>query len=160
MSLNLTQLAREIIESNQYMTVGTVDSDGGPWVSPVVYAYDGEWNFYFVSIPDSKHCINIKRNNKMALAIFDSRQLFGEGVGLQIEGMASELNLREVPQAVEIYFQRKYPYGKFHYPFNVALKNFLEKKLYHFYKVTPTKVWMNDPREKIDIRTEVYLEED
>lgn len=181
MGANLNQLAREIIEKNQYMTIGTADSDGNPWVSPVVYAYDNRWNFYFVSIPDSKHCTNIKKNNKVALAIFDSRQLLGEGVGLQTEGEARVLNAVESLQAAAVYFRaprlrgkksspppdvtytertsfkRKCPYGKLRNSFNTALKSFLQKKIYRFYKVTPTKVWMNDPNAKIDVRVGVEL---
>lgn len=94
----------------------------------------------------------------MALAIFDSRQPLGEGVGLQIEGEVCELKLTEIPRATAAYFKRKYPYKKSTNLFVKVLKGFLEKKIYHFYKVTPTKVWINDPNAKIDVRVEVDLQ--
>lgn len=156
---DLNQLAREIIKQNQYMTLGSSNAEGGTWVSPVVYAYDDKWNFYFVSIPDSRHCQNASSHNKVALAIFDSHQLLGEGVGLQIEGLVEEVKITQVPGAAVTYFKRQYPYGKMRHAFNDALKKFLEKKLYRFYKVTPTKVWINNPNSQVDERAEVTLSE-
>jgi hypothetical protein len=35
---DLGALARSIIDSNRYMTLGTADGSGVPWVSPVWYA--------------------------------------------------------------------------------------------------------------------------
>jgi hypothetical protein len=34
---DLGAIARSIIDSNLYMTLGTADEDGNPWVSPVYY---------------------------------------------------------------------------------------------------------------------------
>ena len=81
----LDGLARKIIGQNQLVTLATADMQGNPWISPVVYSYDKKWNLYFVSIPSSKHCQNIRLNGKGACAIFDSRQAWGTSTGLQIE---------------------------------------------------------------------------
>jgi len=157
MVTSLNKLAKEIIEQNQYMTMGTSGDGKNPWVSPVVYAYDGDWNFYFISIPDSRHCLNMRTDRNIALAIFDSRQKLGEGIGLQIEGSVSEVKLTELPKAALVYFKRKYPFGKMRHAFAAAFKNFLNDKLYRFYKITPSKIWINDPNSKIDVRVEVKL---
>jgi predicted pyridoxine 5'-phosphate oxidase superfamily flavin-nucleotide-binding protein len=37
---DLHAVAREILDSSFYMTLGTADADGRPWVSPVFYAAD------------------------------------------------------------------------------------------------------------------------
>ena len=37
---DLAALAREIIDSNQYMTLATADADGRPWASPVWFAHE------------------------------------------------------------------------------------------------------------------------
>ena len=34
----LETIARRYIDSNQFMTIGTADEEGVPWVSPVWYA--------------------------------------------------------------------------------------------------------------------------
>lgn len=160
MVTNLNLLARDIIKNNQYMTIGSADKTGDSWVSPVVYAYDKSWNFYFVSLPNSKHSVNIIGGNGTSLAIFDSHQPLGEGIGLQIEGKIKELGLIDIPNAAAIYFTRNYPFGEMRHTFNEALKKFLERKVYRFYKVTPTKVWMNNPNSEIDERVEINLNQD
>ena len=154
---DLNKLAKEIIEQNQYMTLATSDAKGNPWASPVAYAYDDIWNFYFVSIPNSKHCSNANSNKRVAVAIFDSQQGIGKGVGLQIEGIIEEVGTKDIPKAAGVLFKRKYPYGKMQHAFSVALKNFLKKKLYRFYRITPTRVWMNNPNSDTDVRIEIKL---
>jgi uncharacterized protein YhbP (UPF0306 family) len=156
MQSDLNKLAKEIIENNQYMTIGS-SHENTSWVSPVVYAYDKEFNFYFVTIPNSRHGKDFKNNNKISIAIFDSRQPLGEGVGLQAEAKVEELGVKDVPSAVLIYFKRKYPFGKMKDAFEVALKKFLNRKIYHFYRAVPTKTWINNPNSNIDERVEVFL---
>lgn len=154
----LNKLAREIVENNQYMTLGTTDPGGSSWVAPVVYARDKNWNLYFISIPDSRHCSNIKLNDKVSAAIFDSHQKVGEGVGIQMEGVAEETSLKDTPLVTKMYFSRKYPYGRnMKSAFSSALKSFLDGKVYRFYKLTPTRVWINDPNADRDVRVEVAL---
>ena len=56
---DLGAMARSIIDSNFYMTLGTADGDGQPWVSPVYYAPEGYAGFYWVSSPEATHSRNI-----------------------------------------------------------------------------------------------------
>ena len=44
-------IARAIIDSSRYLTLGTADESGLPWVSPVWYAPDGYREFFWVSAP-------------------------------------------------------------------------------------------------------------
>lgn len=151
-------LAAKIVTKNEYMTVGSFEANHGAWVSPVAYAYDKKFNFYFISLPNSKHAQNFRKHPKVTVAIFDSRQPFGEGVGLQIEGIAKTVRLPDVPQAFRTYMTRKWPYvGR---RFNIFLKGcrkIIRNKLYRVYQVTPTRVWMNDPDSEVDRRIEVTL---
>ncbi|MBU2101706.1 pyridoxamine 5'-phosphate oxidase family protein [Patescibacteria group bacterium] len=155
---DLDELAREIIETNQYMTLGTSDGKGSSWVAPLAYAHDKNWNMYFVSLPDSRHSSDLKKNNEAVVAIFDSHQAVGEGVGLQIEGIIKETNIKNIPLAAKTYFSKKYPYGRnMKEAFASALRELLDGKVYRFYQFTPTNVWMNDPNAKTDVRVEVHL---
>ena len=153
---NLNKLAKDIIEQNQYLALGTADNKD-TWVSPVCYAFDKDWNFYFASIPNSKHCKNLSKNNKLSLAIYDSRQNWGEGVSLQIEGVAEKVNLTEISKITAIYFGRKYPYGSITGIFATSFKKLLQNKTYSFYKIVPIKIWMNNPNAEIDERVEIKL---
>ena len=90
------------------------------------------------------------------MAIFDSHQLWGEGVGLQIEGEASMVDIKDTAKVATIYFGRKYPFGKAGHNVGQYIKRFMKKgELYRFYKIRPTMFWMNDPNSKIDLRVEV-----
>jgi nitroimidazol reductase NimA-like FMN-containing flavoprotein (pyridoxamine 5'-phosphate oxidase superfamily) len=42
-------IARAIIDANLYMTLGTADEEGQPWVTPVFYATGDYTEFYWVS---------------------------------------------------------------------------------------------------------------
>ena len=48
-----------MIDSNRYMTLGTVDESGPPCVSPVWYVPAGYREFFSVSSPDAKHSRNL-----------------------------------------------------------------------------------------------------
>lgn len=156
---NLNNLARKIIEKNQYISIASADRKGVPWISPVVYCYDVNWNIYFVSMPTSRHCSNLSTNNKVACAIFDSRQKWGEGVGLQIEANSEVLNLKESIRVSKIYALRKYPYGGINTKVatNFIKSMVLKGKQYKIYKITPTTIWMNDPNSRLDVRVKVDL---
>lgn len=157
MTQDLTRLAIEIIQNNQYMTISSADTSGNSWASPVAYSFDNEFNFYWVSVPDSKHQKNIKINPKITFSIFDSHQLWGEGVGVQIEALATEVSIMDYPHVLDIYFSRQYPYGNVIGSFGKGLRELLKGNIYHFYCAKPTRVWVPDPDADVDSRVEVQL---
>lgn len=59
MITNLNQIAREIIKNNQYVTIASLDKDDSPWISPVAYTFDKQYNLYFLSMPNSRHSQNL-----------------------------------------------------------------------------------------------------
>ncbi len=139
------------------MTIASSDETGEAWASPVAYVYDDSYNLYWVSVPKSKHQRNINYNPKVSLAIFDSHQLWGEGVGVQIEATVEQVSFMELPKVTKLYFRREYPYGNASGAFGDGLKELLKGKVYHFYKATPTKVWIPDPKSDIDSRLAIDL---
>lgn len=156
---DLNKLARDIIENNEYLALGTVDSERGVWIATVCYAHNKDGDFYFASIPDSRHCVNLAINNTVSLVIYDSRQEWGTGVGLQIEGTVERVKLAELPKAMSTYFSRKYPYGTISGVFAEGFKKLLKNKTYSFYKIIPTKIWMNNPNAEKDERVKIELHE-
>jgi hypothetical protein len=69
----LEVIARRVIDSNQFMTIGTADDEGVPWVSPVWYAPVDYREFLWVSDPEARHSSNIAARPRVAIVIFDSR---------------------------------------------------------------------------------------
>jgi general stress protein 26 len=73
----LDQRAAAVIEANKYMTLGTVDADGLPWVTPVYFTPDGHSTFYWASSPEALHSKNIATTPTVSIAIFDSSVRIG-----------------------------------------------------------------------------------
>lgn len=71
---DLADIARSIIDANQFMALGTADGDGNPWVSPVWYAAIGYRSFVWVSRPGTRHSRNIEHRPQVAITIFDSHR--------------------------------------------------------------------------------------
>jgi len=154
---DLNQLAKKIVENNEYLALATVDAEKSVWICIICYAQDKDFNFYFASIDTSRHSKNISKNKAVSFAIYDSRQDWGTGVGLQIEGTVEKVKPREISKATATYFSRKYPYGKVSGVFAEEFKKLLQKKTYSFYKITPTRIWINNPNANVDERVEVKL---
>jgi uncharacterized protein YhbP (UPF0306 family) len=154
---DLNNLAKEIIEKNQYLALNTVDTNKKPWSSILAYTFDKNYNFYYVSLPTSKHSVNIEANPNVSIAIYDSTQGFGLGVGLQIQAEAKKLEQSKIANVSEVYFGRKFPYGNISNDFTVELKKLLADGVYSFYQLTPIHIWINDPHADTDKRVEVEL---
>lgn len=89
-------LVRAIISENNYMTIATSDGHR-PWLAPVQFCVDDHLNFYFVSLPGSRHARHIEYNPEVGIAIFDSQQKLFTGRGLQVEGLAALYSESENP---------------------------------------------------------------
>lgn len=155
----LNRLARKIIRSNEYVTLATTNARCGAWVAIVAYSFDRNWNLYFVSIPGSKHGKNLKLRKTVACSIFDSQQLWGHGVGLQIEANCKIIAKKEFKDVSRVYFRRKYPFGEVEANIAKFFKTDLQnpKGLYRFYKITPKTIWMNNPYSETDNRVKINL---
>jgi len=153
----LTNLVKEVIKNNQYLTIASSDSSGKAWVSVVAYVYDDDYNFYYVSIPDSQHQQDIEHNSNIAFTIFDSHQSWGKGIGIQVEASVEEVGIKDIPRVTKMYFLRKYPYGDVIGKFGKGLRNLLKGKVYRFYKAVPTRFWYPDLDAEVDARVEVKL---
>jgi hypothetical protein len=68
----LDAMARRVIDANLYMTLGTLDPDGSPRLSPVYYTPARRRDFYWVSSPDAHHSRNLMERPDVQIVIFDS----------------------------------------------------------------------------------------
>jgi nitroimidazol reductase NimA-like FMN-containing flavoprotein (pyridoxamine 5'-phosphate oxidase superfamily) len=87
---DLGAVARSIIDSNRYVTLGTADEHGSPWASPVWYAPSEYREFLWVSKPEARHSRNLAARPELALVIFDSHQAGGWNA-LYMTAVAEEL---------------------------------------------------------------------
>ncbi|MGH3062028.1 MAG: pyridoxamine 5'-phosphate oxidase family protein [Gaiellaceae bacterium] len=102
----LRAIAREIIDGNRYMTLGTADESGLPWVSPVWYAPAGYRELVWVSSPEARHSRNLAARPQVAIVVFDSHAPVGSGQGVYISAVAEELTGIELDRGIEIFTRR------------------------------------------------------
>jgi hypothetical protein len=99
----LDAIARAIVDANLYMVLGTADSDGQPWVSPVFYAAGGYRDFYWVSSPEAAHSRNLARRPQISVVIFDSQVPAYSGQAVYMTATAEELAGDELDRGLEVY---------------------------------------------------------
>lgn len=104
-------VARGFIESGLYMTLGTADAEGSPWVSPVYYAFAGYREFLWVSRPDATHSRNLAVRPGLAIVIFDTTAPIGTGQGVYMEAVADEVTGPAVDGAIAVFSDRSQEHG-------------------------------------------------
>lgn len=107
----LAAVARNIIDSNMYMTLGTADENGLPWVSPLYYAPAGYTEFFWVSSPAARHSENIAVRPEVSIVVFDSGAPIGTGQGTYMAAVAEELTEAELERGIEIFSRRSQEHG-------------------------------------------------
>jgi uncharacterized protein YhbP (UPF0306 family) len=103
--------AREIVDSNLYMTLATADRDGNPWASPVWYAHAGYVEFLWVSRPDARHSRNLAGRPELGIVIFDSTAGVGAAQAVYLEAVAEELTGADRDEAIALYSRRSETLG-------------------------------------------------
>ena len=103
MSGDLADLARSIIDANLYLTLGTADRDGAPWLSPVYFATADYVDFYWVSDPGAVHSRNLAQRPQVSMVIFDSQVPTYTGRAVYLTGEAVELSGSGVDRGLAIY---------------------------------------------------------
>ena len=100
---DLAALAREIIDSNQYLTLATADADGRPWASPLWFAHEDHSRFLWVSKPDARHSRNLKHRPQAGIVIFDSTVPMGGARALYAAAAVEQLTGEEAERGVAIF---------------------------------------------------------
>lgn len=131
--------AKQIISKILYTTVATVGKNGQPWNSPVLSAYDEDYNFYWASWKENVHSQNVRNNPKIFLDIYDSTMPPDTGIsgGVYIQAKAQELfDEKEIAHAVALLYGRKNKKPR-------KVNEFLGDCPRRFYKAIPNKMWVN-----------------
>ena len=102
---DLEAIARRVVDANIYMTLGTADEGGLPWVSPVWFAHAEYREFFWVSRPDARHSRNLAVRPQVALVIFDSHEP-GTWRSLYMSALAAEVADAAVDEGIEIFSRR------------------------------------------------------
>jgi nitroimidazol reductase NimA-like FMN-containing flavoprotein (pyridoxamine 5'-phosphate oxidase superfamily) len=102
----LEAIAKAIVDANRYMTLGTADASGSPWVSPVWYAFVDYREFFWVSSPAAKHSRNLAARPQASIVIFDSHTPPGEGQAVYMTSVAEELTGEDLDRGIRVFSRR------------------------------------------------------
>lgn len=102
---DLGAIVRAIIDANVYMTLGTADGNGKPWVSPVYYTPAGYQEFYWVSSPEVTHSRNLAARPESSIVVFDSQVPPGTGQAVYMSAVAEELTGDNLDAGIDVYSQ-------------------------------------------------------
>ena len=156
---NTVDKARKIIRENRYMTLATC-SEGSPWIAPLAYVVDANYNFYWYSAIDVRHSQHIKRNPHAAVAIYNSTEPSDIADGLQMSGTASEVSESDLARVMDLYWKQSFPDEQVRSQWMRPAKDFTGNAIQRFYQFTPTQIYKPDPSDiKVDRRMEINLEE-
>ncbi|MGH3356848.1 MAG: pyridoxamine 5'-phosphate oxidase family protein [Nocardioidaceae bacterium] len=104
----LDDLARGIIDANKYMTLGTADAHGRPWVSPVYFTPDGYADLYWASSPDARHSRNVAERSDVSIVVFDSQVPIGGAQAVYMTARAEPVAESDLRRCGEL-FAGRYP---------------------------------------------------
>jgi nitroimidazol reductase NimA-like FMN-containing flavoprotein (pyridoxamine 5'-phosphate oxidase superfamily) len=138
---DLGAVARSIIDSNRFMTLGTADANGVPWVSPVWYAPARYREFVWVSPPEARHSRNLARRPELAIVIFDSHRAGGWNA-LYMSAVAEELVAFD--EALEIYSRRSKAQGLRAW----TREDVLPPARHRLYRATASEHFVLDPHDQ------------
>ena len=150
---DLGAAARDIVDSNAYMTLATADEAGRPWAPPVWYASRVYGEFFWVSSPGAKHSRNIAARPEVAIVIFDSTARVGAGQAVYVSAVAEKLGDADLDRGIEIYSQKSVAGGLPAW----GLEEVRPPAPYRLYRATATGHWVLDPDGRPDRRIPVDL---
>ncbi|HEY1829783.1 MAG TPA: pyridoxamine 5'-phosphate oxidase family protein [Acidimicrobiales bacterium] len=97
------RILRAVVDSSVYMTLGTANAQGRPWVSPVFFSTDDYVHFYWVSSSEAVHSQSIEVRHEVAIVIFASDVPPGSGQGVYMNARAHKVLPEDLAHAIEIY---------------------------------------------------------
>jgi hypothetical protein len=142
--LDLGAIATAINDSNFYMTLGTADENGRPWVSPVYYAPEGYAKFYRVSSPEAAHSLNLTARPEVSIVIFDSRTPVGRGQGVYMSAVAEELTGADLDRGIVVFSRR----SEAHRAGEWNLEDVRPPARLRLYRATASEHWVLGPHDR------------
>ena len=103
--MDLRKLIVEYLERARLMQVATTKGSQ-PWACSVYFAYDANFNIYWVSKPSRRHSEEIRANSKIAGTIVLPHTPGDDVRGIQYQGIAEELTGEDARPGLELYAKR------------------------------------------------------
>lgn len=156
------EIVKRLINSNLFLTLAT-SSNNIPWICPLFFASDNQYNLYFTSYNDSQHVKNIHGNPKVAVSIYNSLAIPGKGntQGVQISGICHRVTGDNLKAAIEVVYNKRFPDPKERESRDLSVEHFSLPDSYgrtdHIYKIETDKFYILDKKTGKDTRIEVQI---
>ena len=144
--------AQQLISKSHYMVVSTCDKNGKPWGSVVLYVFDKNYNFYFLSRSDTLHALNIGKNPNVSVVIFDSDSPIGVFEGVQMRGTAYKVQSDEIKKVIELYANKLFPLTKMPPTTRYKPSEYLPPSDHNFFKIEISEAYMSNPDGRISVK--------
>jgi uncharacterized protein YhbP (UPF0306 family) len=96
-----------ILAGTALCSMATRNGAGSVHISMAFFCFSNDLLLYFLSHPASLHCRNLARSPQMAVAVFDTHQIWGEPhAGLQLFGTGEQVGAEARDQVRELYASR------------------------------------------------------
>ena len=103
----LVRTARGLLEASSLCAIATVDRSGRAYVNTAYFAWSRTFDLVWISERRATHSRNIRANETVAIAVYDSSQSWGHpDRGIQLFGSAYEAEGNAAELAVTIYGER------------------------------------------------------
>jgi uncharacterized protein YhbP (UPF0306 family) len=99
--------ARELLDASFLCTIATVTPRGRAHINTAYFAWSPDFDIVWLSEPRADHSRNLRANSSVAIAVYDSKQSWGEpDRGIQLFGSAHETAGDEADLAQTLYTKR------------------------------------------------------
>ena len=136
--------ARAVIDANHYMTLGTADDSGHPWVTPVWFAPADYREFFWVSSPAARHSRNIAIRPDVSIVIFDSQVPVGSAAAVYMTAVAHELTGAAQERGLEVFARESKAQGLSVW----GMANVTAPARHRLYRAAVTEQWVLDPHDE------------
>jgi Pyridoxamine 5'-phosphate oxidase len=137
-------VARNVFAGNRYMTLGTADEHGHPWVTPVWFAREGYDELFWVSSPAARHSRNIAIRPQVSIVIFDSQVPVGSAAAVYMTAVAQELTGAAQERGLEVFARESEAQGLTVW----GQANVTAPARHRLYRAAVTEQWVLDPHDE------------
>ncbi len=134
-SERLRTVASRLLNASTLCAIATLSSGARPHLNPAYFAWNPEFDLFWLSAPEARHSRNLAKNSSAAVAVYDSSQTWGRpDRGIQLFGSAREA-AGVLARKAELVYAKRFP----RYPGK-------ERDTYRFYRFHPRRMKLFDER--------------
>lgn len=160
--MNFTEMAKNIIRDNRFLSLATRNARGEVWATPLSYSTDPDYNFYITTAVDSIHIDHVRENPYVAFSIFDSTRRVSDIDGVQIRGIMGEVEKSKLPEVVTQYYLQVFPDSEERKEWETPWEHFTEDTfpVYRFFQIVPLEIYKRDTStDEVDRRVQIDINE-